>query len=195
MGRKCNLKNQRAVRSCFVKRERFFQMPSGSRKLAGKHQVSAGGVVPENQPGSIVALTAHTQQTLGQALGQSEVAAQDVIGRLPVGNLKEPRGITQLLPQLVCARISLARLRRRSALDGNKDGTLRTAKSELLSLVFRGVRQQRQLVQSFLQLRCRFRHCRAGGRPPAGLAPIDDRFFDEPSLGINVARKARVGFP
>src|SRR5580700_6340828 len=141
----CNLKNKGTVRSCIMKRERFFQMRSGKRKLADKHQVAAGGVVPENEPSSIVALTAHTQQTLSQALGQGEFAAVDVIGRLPVGNVNEPRGGTQLLPQLVRASISLARLRRGCALDGNKDRALGTAKLELLSIAFRGIRQQRQL--------------------------------------------------
>jgi len=140
--------------------------------------------VPENEPRRLVALTAHTQQTLSQALGRGEFATLDVKVRLPKGNVKEPRGRTQLLPQLVRASISLARLRRPCALDGMKDRALGTAKFELLSMVFRGIRQQRQLVQPFLQLRCRFRHRRAGGRPPAGLAPIDDRFFDEPGLGI-----------
>src|SRR6202035_2042849 len=44
---------------------------------------------------------------------------------------------------------------------------------ELLSLPFRVVRQHRQLLQALVELRGRFRHRRAGGRSPTGLAPTD----------------------
>jgi hypothetical protein len=60
----------------------------------------------------------------------------------------------------------------------------RTAKFEPLSLAFSVVWQQRQLVQPFLELRGSFCHRRAGGGFVAGLAPIDDGFFDEPGLGV-----------
>ena len=70
----------------------------------------------QNEPGGIVALTAQTQQILVQALRQIEFAAEHVIARLPIGNLKELRGGTQLLPQLSCAGIGMARFRRRRGL-------------------------------------------------------------------------------
>ena len=50
--------------------------------------------------------------------------------------------------------------------------------------MFGVVRQQRQLVQPLLKLRGGFRHCRASGGPPTGLAPIGDSLFSEPSLRI-----------
>ena len=45
----------------------------------------------QNEPGSVVALTAQTQQVLVQAQRQIEFAAEHVIARLPIGNLKELR--------------------------------------------------------------------------------------------------------
>ena len=70
----------------------------------------------QNEPGGIVALMAQTQQILGQAQRQIEFAAVHVIARLPIGNLKELRGRTQLLPQLSCAGIGVACFRRRHGL-------------------------------------------------------------------------------
>ena len=107
-----------------------------------------------------------------------------MIERLPIGNLKELRGRTQLLPQLSCAGIGMTRFRRRVAFDGSQDRAQGTAKFELLSLTFGVVRQQRQLVQPLLKLRGRFRHRRAGGGSPTGFAPAGDGFFDEPGLGV-----------
>ena len=52
----------------------------------------------QNEPGGIVALTAQTQQIVIQAQRQIEFAAVRVIPRLPMGNLKKPRGGTELLP-------------------------------------------------------------------------------------------------
>ena len=51
----------------------------------------------QNEPGGIVALATEAQQTLVQAQRQIQFADVHVIGRLPVGNMKELRGGTQLL--------------------------------------------------------------------------------------------------
>ena len=147
----------------------------------------------QNEPGGIVALTAQTQQILVQAQRQIEFAAVHVIARLPKGNLKELRGRTQLLPQLSCAGIGLARFRRGEAFDGVQDRAQGTAKFELLSLAFGVVRQQRQLVQPLLKLRGRFRHRRAGGGPLTGLAPAGDGFFNEPGLGVMLREELGLG--
>ena len=137
----------------------------------------------QNEAGGIVALTAQMQQILIQALRQIEFAADHMIARLPVGNLKELRGGTELLPQLSCAGIGLAGFRRRGPLTASRR-TQGAAKFKLLLLTFAVVRQQRQLVQPLLKLRGRFRHRRAGGGPPTGLAPVGNGFFNEPGLGI-----------
>jgi hypothetical protein len=68
--------------------------------------------VTQNEPGGIVTLKAQTHQILVQALGQIELAAESVIARLPIRNQKKLRGRTQLLPQLSCAGIGVARFRR-----------------------------------------------------------------------------------
>jgi hypothetical protein len=83
-------------------------MRSGWRKTADKHQVPADALVSQNETGGIIALAAQTQQILGQALRQIEFAADRVIDRLRIGNLKEFRGGTQLLPQHPCAGMGLA---------------------------------------------------------------------------------------
>ena len=67
---------------------------------------------------SVVSFSAQTQQIVGQALRQIEFAADHMIDRLPIGKLKELRGGTQLLPQLSCASVGLARFRRGEAFDG-----------------------------------------------------------------------------
>ena len=53
----------------------------------------------QNEPGGIVALATETQQTLVQTQRQIQFADVHVIRRLPIGNMKEIRGGTQLLPQ------------------------------------------------------------------------------------------------
>src|SRR5437016_2508716 len=111
-------------------------MRSGWRKPAGKHQVSTGGGVTQNEPARIVALAAQTQQILVQAQRQIDFAAERVMERLPKGNPKELRGGTQLLPQPQCAGISMARFRRGEAFDGLQDRPQGTQKFELLSLAF-----------------------------------------------------------
>ena len=66
----------------------------------------------QNESGGIVALTAQTQQILGEAMRPDEFAAVQVIERLPIGCPKELRRGTELLPQLSCTGIGLPRLRR-----------------------------------------------------------------------------------
>ncbi len=60
----------------------------------------------------------------------------------------------------------------------------RTAKFEFLSLAFKAVRKQRQLVQPLLDLHGRFCHGRACCGPPTSLAPASDGFFNESGLGV-----------
>jgi hypothetical protein len=180
---------KRGVEDRVIKRKRLFQMRSGRRKPAGKQQVSSERVVGQNEPSGIIALAAQAQQILVQAQRQIEFTAAHVITRLPVGNLKEPHGRTQLLPQLSCAGVGLARFRRRVAFGRLQDRAQRTDKFKLLSLAFRGVWHQLQLVQPLLQLRGRFRHRRAGGGAVTGLAPVLDGFFSEPSFGVMLREK------
>src|SRR5262249_29647631 len=65
-------------------------------------------------------------------------------------------------------------------------------KFELLSLSFRVVRQQRQLVQPFLKLRGRFHDRRPGDGPMTGLAPIKDGFLNKPSFTVMAREKLRL---
>ena len=60
----------------------------------------------ENESSGIVVLPAQTQQILGQALGQIEFAAVDVIEKLTPRDVKELRGASQPFPQLARAGIS-----------------------------------------------------------------------------------------
>src|SRR5437899_3241373 len=133
--------DKRVVGDRIMERKRLFQMRPGRRKPAGEHQVSTGGAVTQNEAGGIVALTAQMQQILGQTLRQVEFAAEQMIAGLPIGNLKELRGGTQLLPQLPCAGIGMTRFRRREAFDGLQGRTQGSAKFELLSLSFGGIWQ------------------------------------------------------
>jgi hypothetical protein len=75
--------------------------------------------------------------------------AVHVIGTLPIRNMKELRGGTQLLPQFLCAGIATARFRRCVAFHHQQDRTQGTTNFELLSLTLGVVWQQRQLVQPF----------------------------------------------
>ena len=143
----------------------------------------------QNKSARIAALTAQTQQTLVQARRQIDFAAVQVIHRLPKGNLKELQGGTQPLPQLSSAGIGTPRFRGGEAFDGEQGGAQGTAKFELLSLSIGAVRQQRQLLQCFLQLRGGFRHRRAGGGPITGLAPVGDGFFNQPGLCVMLREK------
>jgi hypothetical protein len=69
---------KRAVGDLIVKRKHLFQMRPGRRKPADIHQGSTGGIVAQNEPGGIVALTAQTQQILTQALRQIEFPANHI---------------------------------------------------------------------------------------------------------------------
>src|SRR5262249_25231666 len=110
------LMDQCAVGNGIIKRKHVLQMGSGSSKPADKHQVSTGGQVTQDEPGGVVAPAAQTQQILVQALRQIEFAAGRVKARLPIGDVKERRGGTELLPQLSGATISMARFRRSQGL-------------------------------------------------------------------------------
>src|SRR5215813_6248428 len=100
-----------------IKRKHLLQIRPGRSKTTGKHQVSTGGVMTQNQAGGIIALAAQTQQILIYAPRQIQFAAVHMITRLPIGNLKELRGGAELLPQLSCAGVSLACFGRRLAFD------------------------------------------------------------------------------
>jgi len=76
--------------------------------------------VTQNEPGGIVALTAQTQQILVQAQRQIELAAERVMERLPIVNVKELRGGTELLPELSRTGIGIARFRRSDSLRGHQ---------------------------------------------------------------------------
>src|SRR5438270_2157098 len=110
---------KRVVGDRIIKRQRLFQMRPGRPKPAANEEGATGGEVTQDEPGGIVALTAQTQQILVQALCQIQFSAERVIARLPVGNLKELRGRTQLLPQLSRAGIGMASFRRRVAFAGS----------------------------------------------------------------------------
>src|SRR5271166_89284 len=133
--------SKRAVGIGIIKRKPCLQMRSGWRKPAGKHQVSTGGGVTQNEPAGIVALTAQTQQVFVQAQRQIQFAAEHVMERLPKGNVNELRGGIQLLPQLSCASIGTPRFRRCSSLEGQQGRAQAAEKFELLSLALRGVRK------------------------------------------------------
>jgi hypothetical protein len=115
---------------------------------------------------------------------QIEFAAELVINRVPVGNVKELRRRAELLPQLSCAGSGMTRFRRREAFEVSQHRAQGTEKLELLSPTCGGVRQQRELFQPLFKLRGRFRPRRTGGGLPTGPAPKGDGFFDEPSLGV-----------
>src|ERR1700730_1962274 len=78
---------------------------------------------------------AQTQQIFVKALRQIELAPDHVIERLPKGKVKELRGRTQLLPQLLCTGIDMSRFRCGEAFDGDQDGAQGTVKFKLLPLV------------------------------------------------------------
>src|SRR5262249_53743815 len=120
----------------------------------------------ENEAGGIATLSAQTQQVVGQALRRIELAAEPEVARLPPSDVKELRGRTELLPKLSGAGEGIARLLRGIAFDDHQDAAQLTAKLELLLPPRRVIRQQRQLVQPVLQLRCRLGHPGVGDRPP-----------------------------
>src|SRR6516164_6417934 len=132
---------------------------------------------------------AQAQQILGQALGQIEFPAESVISSLRVGHSKKHRRTTQLLPQRSCADMSMAGLRRRESFNGMEHSAQGSAKVELLSLPFRGVGQQRQLVQPILQLGGRLRHSREGSGATTRLGPAGDGFLNEPGLGVMLSEE------
>src|SRR5260370_2445938 len=111
------LMSKRPVGIRVVKRKYLFQVRPRWRKPTDEHQVSPEGLVSQNEHSGIIALTAQTQQILSRALRLIEFAAERVIKRLPKWYLQELRRRTQLLPQLPCAGIGMARLRRGKAFE------------------------------------------------------------------------------
>src|SRR6516225_780275 len=188
------LMDKRAVEDWVVKRKQLFQMRPGQSKPTRKHQTCARDAVTENESAGIVALIAQPQQILAQAPRHIEFAADHVIDRLPIDNLQQLRGRTQFLPQLSRPSKDIACFRRRVALDESQQRAQGTAKFELLSLASRGVWEQRQLVQPLLKLCRRFRHRRAGGGSLAGLAPVRDRFFNDPSVRVMLREQLGLVF-
>src|SRR5215831_17579398 len=93
-------------------------MQPAFRKLARKQQVVTCGVVTQNEPARIVALTASIQNVLGQPQRQIEFAAVDVIPSLAPRNVEELRGRAQPFPQLSSAGIGMAGFRSAGAFYG-----------------------------------------------------------------------------
>ena len=100
----------------------------------------------QNEPSRVVALTAQAQQILIKALRQIEFAAVYVMEGLPIGNVKELRGRTQLLPQFSSAGEGTAHFRGRLAFDESQRRAQGAPKLKLLLLALAVVRQQGQLV-------------------------------------------------
>jgi hypothetical protein len=73
------LMDKRSVGDWIVEREHLFEMRSGWPELSAIHQASSRGQMAENQPGGMVALTAQTQQILGQTLRQIVFATKCVM--------------------------------------------------------------------------------------------------------------------
>src|SRR5262245_41131484 len=108
---------KRALGNWIIKRENLLQMGPRATKLADKQEALTSHPMPQNEPSGIVALAAQTQQILGQALRQIKFTAIYVIVRLPIRNVKELRGRTQLVPQFSRAGQGMALFRCRLALD------------------------------------------------------------------------------
>jgi len=86
-------------------------------------------------------LSAQTQHALVEAQRQIEFAAIHVMAGLSVGYFEEFRGRAQLLPQLSCACINLARFRCGLAFDDVQHRAQGNAQFKLLSLPIGGVGQ------------------------------------------------------
>jgi hypothetical protein len=71
--------DKRVAGEWIIKRKDLFEVRPGQSKSAGKHQVSAGGVVTQNEPSGIVPLTAQMQQILSERLRQIHFTAGHVI--------------------------------------------------------------------------------------------------------------------
>src|SRR5258705_9770841 len=115
-------------------------MRSRRRQAAGKHQGSTGGIMSQNEPTSIAALTAEAQQTLVHAQRQFELAADRVINRLTTRDVEEFRGRTQPLPEFSCTGIGVAGRRRGKAFNGLQYRPQGSVKLQLLALAYGLVR-------------------------------------------------------
>ena len=97
------LPNERVIGADITKCERLFQMRTGRGKPADKHPVAPERLVRQDEPRSVVALSAQTQQIFVQTMRQIQFAADLVIERLRIGNPKELRRKAELFPQFSCA--------------------------------------------------------------------------------------------
>ena len=149
----------------------------------------------QNEPGGIVALTAQTQQILVQALRQIEFAADHVIARLPIGNLKELRGGTQLLPQLSCAGIGMARFRRREAFDGIATPRPRHCKIRAPVADVRGCPAAAPAGPAPFEIARPLPPSPSGRRTSDRPCPSRRRIFQRARPRHNAARRARAGCP
>jgi hypothetical protein len=70
--------------------------------------------------------------------------------------------------------VDITRFRRAGAFDGDQHRAQDTAKFELLAQAVGVVRQQRKLLQAFLQLSRGFRQCRARGGSVSSPGPEAD---------------------
>jgi len=103
------------MRDRVIEREHLLVMRLRRRKPTGEHHDSGLGSVTQNEPGQIIPLPAQDAANSSfNALRQIEFAAAGKITNPSMGKPKELRGGAQLLPQLLCARIGLARFRCRS---------------------------------------------------------------------------------
>lgn len=96
------------VRDRIIERKHLFQMRTRRGKLTGKHQVPTGGIVAEDEASRVISTTALNQQIIVEADRHIHLAPVNVVPRLPIGDPKELRGRTQLLPQLSCTSIRVA---------------------------------------------------------------------------------------
>src|SRR6516225_12162630 len=128
------LSDERGIRAGIAKCEGLLQMQTGRGKPAGKHQIAPERLVRQNKPRSVVALSAQAQQIFVQTMRQIQFAADLVIERLRIGNPKELRRRTQLLPQLSCSAKRSSCFRRSVAFNGLQHDAQRTLELELLAL-------------------------------------------------------------
>src|SRR5215472_5908895 len=136
-----DLINERAVARRIIQHVHPFQVVAGFGKPTDKLQVIPEIAVTQDEPSRITPLMAQAQQILVQMKRQIQFAAVGVIARLPKGYPKELRGPTELLPQLSCTRISLARFRCGEPFGGSQGRAQGTPKFERLPLPFRGIGQ------------------------------------------------------
>src|SRR6516225_10715024 len=141
-----------------IKLDSLLKVGPGRSKLASVQHVPTGGEVTQDEPSYIVVLVAQTQQIFVEAPRQIELAAAIVIEGLPIRNVEELRGITQLRPKFSPPGEGMPHFRRRLAFGESQGRAERAPKLKLLLLALAVVWQQGQLVQPLLELRGCFGH-------------------------------------